>query len=187
MSQHQKETLESFIQETFASKNSKLGCIDLVEMVIKTDSQPIKQRYYPLYRVLQAEVNLELEQMLADDIVEPSESPWSSPIVMIRKKTGGWRFCVNYHPLNKVTVPDAYPIPFVSATLDKLRDARYLSTLDINSAYWQIPVANDSRPLTAYTVPSRGLFQFKRMPFDLTNAPVWLEASSFPLPNIYFQ
>lgn len=89
MSQHQKETLESFIQETFASHNSKLGCTNLVEMVIKTDSQPIKQRYYPLSRVLQAEVNLELEQMLADDIVEPSDSPWSSPIVMIRKKGDG--------------------------------------------------------------------------------------------------
>lgn len=73
-----------------------------------------------------------------------------------------------------MTVPDAYPIPFVSATLDKLRDARYLSTLDIKSAYCQIPVDKDSRPLTAFTVPSRGLFQFKRMPFGLTNAPaVW--------------
>lgn len=170
----QREILETLIGEIFPPGGSKLGCTTLVELVIKTNSPPIKQRYYPLSKALQTEVNSELEQMLADDIIEPSESPWSSPIVMIKKKTGGWRFCVDYRQLNKATVPDAYPIPYVSATLDKLRDARYLSTLDIKSAYWQIPVSKESRPLTAFTVPSRGLFQFKRMPFGLTNAPaVW--------------
>lgn len=94
---------------------------------------------------------------------------------MVRKKSGGLRFCVDYRQLNKVTIPDAYPISYVSATLDKLRDAKFLSTLDMKSAYWQIPVAPESRrPLTAFTIPNRGLFQFKRMPFGLTNAPaVW--------------
>lgn len=170
----QRQTLDNLLNESFLAMGTKLGCTNLVQLVIKTESAPIKQRYYPLSHALQKIVNEELDKMLADDIVEPSDSPWSSPIVMIRKKSGDWRFCVDYRSLNRVTVPDAYPIPYVSATLDKLRDAKYLSTLDIKSAYWQIPIAPESRPLTAFTVPTRGLFQFKRMPFGLTNAPaVW--------------
>lgn len=166
--------LDDLINTTLSDMSDHVGCTNLVELVIKTDSPPIKQRYYPLSRALQTEVNAELEKMLADGIVEPSDSPWSSPIVMIKKKSGGWRFCVDYRALNRVTVPDSYPIPYVSATLDKLRDAKYLSTLDIKSAYWQIPISEESKPLTAFTVPTRGLFQFKRMPFGLTNAPaVW--------------
>lgn len=158
----------------FSEMGDKLGCTNLVELEIRTKSSPIKQRYYPISPALQKEVNVELETMLRDGIVEPSNSPWSSPIVMIKKKTGGWRFCVDYRALNRETVKDSYPLPYVSATLDKLRDARYLSTLDIKSAYWQIPIAESSRPLTAFTVPFRELFQFKRMPFGLTNAPaVW--------------
>lgn len=170
----QERSLHALIDDTFTKMSDKLGCTTLVELVIKTDSSPIKQRYYPLSRVLQNEVNAELDKMIADGIVEPSESPWASPIVMIKKKSGGWRFCVDFRALNRVTVADSYPLPWVSNTLDKLRDARYLSTLDIKSAYWQIPIADESKPLTAFTVPSRGLFQFKRMPFGLTNAPaVW--------------
>lgn len=173
LSLDQEKLLDDLIQNTFSNMDG-LGCTNLVELSIKTDSPPIKQRYYPLSRALQTEVNAELEKMLADGIVEPSDSPWSSPIVMIKKKTGGWRFCVDYRSLNRVTVPDSYPIPYVSATLDKLRDAKYLSTLDIKSAYWQIPISEQSKPLTAFTVPTRGLFQFKRMPFGLTNAPaIW--------------
>lgn len=170
----QQKRLELVIKDIFCSMKSEIGCTNLVELKIKTNSDPIKQRYYPLSRVLQNEVNAELEEMLRKDIIEPSNSPWSSPIVMVRKSGGGWRFCVDYRSLNRVTVKDSYPIPFVSATLDKLRDARFLSTLDIKSAYWQIPVSKESRPLTAFTVPNRGLFQFKRMPFGLANAPaVW--------------
>ncbi|XP_050295859.1 uncharacterized protein LOC126735794 [Anthonomus grandis grandis] len=170
----QKGTLDRLIEDVFSNMSSTLGCTNLVKLEIRTNSAPIKQRYYPLSRALQKDVNTELEQMIANGIVEPSISPWSSPIVMVKKKTGEWRFCVDYRALNRVTIKDSYPIPFVSATLDKLRDAKFLSTLDIKSAYWQIPIAPESRPLTAFTVPTRGLFQFTRMPFGLTNAPaVW--------------
>lgn len=93
--------------------------------------------------------------MLAADIIQPSQSPWASPIVIVRKSDNTYRFCVDYRKLNKVSIPDAYPLPFVSATLDKLRDAQYLTTLDIESAYWQIPVAKESQPLTAFVVPDR--------------------------------
>lgn len=167
----QKVQLNQMLEKMFSQMGTGIGCTTLVEHVIKTDSPPIKQRHYPLSPALQAQVNKELEAMLANDIIEPSNSPWASPIVLVRKSDGSHRFCVNYKKLNEVSQPDAYPIPFVSYTLDKLREARYLSTIDIKSAYWQIPMAKESRPLTAFVVPTRGLFQFKRMPFGLHNAP----------------
>lgn len=167
----QRKSLWEMLDKAFSDMGDTLGCTHLVEHVIHTSSPPIKQRYYPLSPALQKEVNAELDDMLRNDIIEPSKSPWSSPIVMVKKSDGKWRFCVNYKRLNAVSTPDAYPIPYVSGILDKLRDARYLSTLDIKSAYWQIPVAKESRPLTAFTVPNRGLFQFKRMPFGLHSAP----------------
>lgn len=91
---------------------------------------------------------------------------------MVRKKEPNkYRFCVDFRKLNQVTERDAYPIPYVSSTLDKLRDARYLSSLDIRSAYFQVPLPESSKPLTAFTVPNRGLFQFRRLPMGLANAP----------------
>lgn len=174
LTEPQRKILTDVIDDAFSKIGDKLGCTDLVELTIRTNAAPIKQRYYPISPALQKDVNAELEAMLADDIIEPSTSPWSSPIIMVKKPDGRWRFCVDYRALNKVSIPDAYPLPFVTRTLDKLRDARYLTTLDIKSAYWQIKVAKESRPLTAFTVPTRGLFQFKRMPFGIHSAPaVW--------------
>lgn len=171
LSSDQKRILDNLVKSTFKSMSGTLGCTHMVEHVIRTNSSPIKQRHYPLSPALQKEVNLELDQMLKNGIVEPSNSPWASPIVLVKKPDGRYRFCVNYKKLNEVSLPDAYPLPFVNSTLDKLRDARYLTTLDIKSAYWQIPMAESSRPMTAFVVPTRGLYQFKRMPFGLHNAP----------------
>lgn len=148
-----------------------LGCTNLIEHEIITDSAPIKQRYYPVSPVVQKQIDAELNKMLEQDIIEPSKSPWSSPVLLVPKKDGTHRFVVDYRQLNKVTKKDAYPLPYVSAILDRLRNARFLSSLDIKSAYWQVPVKESSRELTAFTVPGRGLFHFKKMPFGLTNAP----------------
>lgn len=167
----QSEELHNLIVDLFSEVPSELGCTSLTEHVIKTKAEPIKQRFYPISPALQKHVNAQLNDMLEQGIVEPSTSPWASPIVMVKKKDGSYRFCVDYRKLNYVTERDAYPLPLVSNTLDKLRDARYLSSLDIKSAYWQIKMADDSKPLTAFTVPGRGLFQFCRMPFGLHNAP----------------
>lgn len=116
-------------------------------------------------------MNKELDQMLEDGVVVPSNSPWSSPVVLVKKPDGSHRFCVDYRQLNKITKRDAYPLPYVSDTLDKLKGAKYLSTIDIKSTYWQGPLEKSSREKTAFTVPGRGLFHFVRMPFGLHNAP----------------
>ena len=119
---------------------------------------------------MQKLINEELDAMLGAGIVEKSDSPWASPIVMVKKKDNSFRMCVDFRKLNAVTAKDSYPLPFVSATLDKLKGAKFLSTIDVKSAFWQVPISRDSRKYTAFTVPGRGLFQFTRMPFGLHNA-----------------
>lgn len=154
-----------------ASANVKNGT-DLVQHSIDTgNSKPIKQRYYPVSPAVQTIINQELDKMLKEGVVERSSSPWSSPVVLVRKSDGSHRFCVDFRKLNAVTKRDAYPLPYVRHILDKLRDARYLSSLDLKSAYWQVKVAAEDREKTAFTVPGRGLFHFVRMPFGLHNAP----------------
>lgn len=164
--------LEQLIERWRAKQPAQLGATSKVQHIIDTgDSRPIKQRYYPISPHNQKIMDRELEDMLAQGIVERSNSAWSSPVVLVKKPDGSVRFCVDYRKLNQVTKRDAYPLPYVTNILDRLRDARVLSTIDIKSAYWQVAVAAESREKTAFTVPNRGLFQFKRMPFGLHNAP----------------
>lgn len=166
----QSEQLNNLIGEVFSDMPEILGCTTMVKHDIKTKAAPIRQRYYPISPALQVHVNKELDEMLRQGIVEPSSSPWSSPIVMVKKKDGSYRFCVDFRKLNKVTERDSYPLPNITHTLDKLRDARYLTSLDIKSAYWQVPLTEEAKPLTAFVVPGRGLFQFRRMPMGLHNS-----------------
>lgn len=168
----QQQQLDDLLLTSFPVCNdNELGCTNLVEHEILCDSPPIKQRYYPISPKMQEIVDKELNEMLRLGVVQKSTSPWSSPILLVPKRDNTYRFCVDYRKLNKVTQHDAYPLPYVSATLDKLRDARYLSSLDVKSAYWQIKMSEKSRPFTAFTVPNRGLFEFLRMPFGLMNSP----------------
>lgn len=167
----QREALDGLLNEKFNSMGDVLGITALVEHEIITDSTPIKQRYYPVSPVRQRMIEEEVRKMLELDVIEPSRSAWSSPVLLVPKKDGTTRFCVDYRKLNAVTKKDAYPLPYISSILDRLREARYLSSLDIKSAYWQVPISKASREKTAFTVPGLGLYHFKRMPFGLTNAP----------------
>lgn len=171
MTKDQKKELETLVDTQFEIMGNNLGCTNMVQHVIKTTHPPIRQRHYPLSKPVQEAVNAEVDEMLKSGVIEPSKSPWCSPILLLKKPDGRYRFVVDFRQLNKVTERDAYPLPFVSATLDKLRNARFLSTLDIKSAYWQIPLSEESKPLTAFVIPNKGLFQFRRMPMGLHNAP----------------
>ena len=110
-----------------------------------------------------------LNEMLERGVVEPSASPWASPIVLVRKKDESTRFCVDYRKLNDVTRKDAYPLPRIDATLDTLHGSQWFSTLDLLSGYWQVEVDEADRQKTAFCT-TKGLFQFKVMPFGLCNA-----------------
>lgn len=148
------------------SDGKKIGCTKLVQHVIRTSSQPIRQRSYRMNPIMQKHIDTELK-----GIIEPSESPWSSPVLLIPKKDGSFRFCVDFRKLNQVSLRDSYPLPYMSAILENLRDAHYLSSIDIKSAYWQIELEGNSKQYTAFNIPGRGLFQFPRMSYGLHNGP----------------
>ena len=157
--------------DVIASSTSDLGKTDRLRHSIHTgDAGPVRQ---PVRRVppqRREEVRKLLSEMLERGVVEPSTSPWASPIVLVRKKDGSTRFCIDYHKLNDVTRKDAYPLPRIDATLDTLHGSQWFSTLDLLSGYWQVEVDEADRQKTAFCTPE-GLFQFKVMPFGLCNAP----------------
>jgi hypothetical protein len=107
--------------------------------------------------------------MLDQGVIEPSNSPYSSPVVLVKKKDGTNRFCIDFRQLNKITIFDAEPMPDMESVLSKLAGHKYISKLDLSKGYWQIPISDNARKLTAFTTP-KGLFQFKVMPFGLVNA-----------------
>lgn len=158
--------------ESISFERKGLGRTELLVHTIDTgDCKPIKQRYYPISPHRLVELNRQLDEMLEQDVVETSTSAWNNPTLFTPKSNGELRFCLDSRKLNSVSKHDAYPLPYVSGILDQLRDARFLSSIDLKSAFWQIPLDEQSKERTAFTVPGRGLFQFKVMCFGLTGAP----------------
>lgn len=130
----------------------------------------VKVRPYRIPEAKLIDVHQEIETMLKLDIIEESTSPWNSPIVMVAKPNGTWRFCNDFRQLNNVSKFDAYPMPRVDELIERLGKAKYLTTLDLTKGYWQIPLSQESKEKTAFSTP-RGLFQYKVMPFGLHGAP----------------
>jgi hypothetical protein len=117
-----------------------------------------------------AVIDENVAKMLAAGVIEESDGAWGFPVVLVRKKDGEVRFCIDYRALNKVTKRDGYPLPRIDETLESLHGARLFSTLDLRAGYWQIEVAPEDRDKTAFTT-RQGLYRFRRMPFGLMNAP----------------
>ena len=108
--------------------------------------------------------------MLTHDIIQPSSSPWASPIVLVKEKDGSMHFCIDYRKVNAVTRKDAYPLSRVDDALDTLASCKWFTTLDLLSGYWQLEVDATDREKTAFTT-SEGLYEFTKMQFGLCNAP----------------
>ncbi|RXN12176.1 Transposon Ty3-I Gag-Pol poly [Labeo rohita] len=149
----------------------RTGRTDVLQHRIYTTCQvPIKQRPYRLSPVKQQAMEEQLEVMLKEGIVEPSHSAWASPVVLVPKKNGNLKFCVDYRKVNATTESDAYPLPNIAEILESLSGASIFATIDLNSGYWQVEMDPDSKAKTAFIV-SAGLYHFNVMPFGLKNTP----------------
>ena len=163
--------LEKYSEVFVNGPDEPLGRTCAVEHSIDTrDTQPIKQRPYRIPVHLHHVVDQQVEEMLARGLVRPSNSPWSSPSALAPQKDGDYRFCVDFRRLNAVTREDAYPMPRADEIFDKLGGARYFTTLDLASGYWQVSVNEEDIEKTAITVGSNH-YEFTVIPFGLTNAP----------------
>ena len=167
----QTEQLKSVLMKYHKCFDNKLGCTSLVQHHIDTgDTKPIKLRPYRVSPYRKEIISKEITTMLNTGIIEPCISPYAAPITLQPKKDGSLRFCVDYRELNSVTVRDVYPIPRIDDTLDQLQHAKYFSSMDLRSGFWQIELNPASRDKTAF-ISHAGLYRFRVMPFGLTNAP----------------
>ena len=132
-------------------------------------SPPICSPPYQIADKWREQVRGVLDGLCAEGILVPSKSPWSSSIVPVPKKDGSVRVCVDFHKINKVTVLDPYCIPLVTDIVDRVADCQYLSKLDLNQGFHQVPLAEDVQMKTAIITPF-GKFQFTTMPFGLVNS-----------------
>ena len=157
--------------DVFSVNDMDLGRTHLTQHEIPTgDSRPVKQ---PPRRVPMALVKEEAEaiqNLRRQGVIRESSSPWASPIVLVRKKNGKIRPCVDYRRVNSLTQKDAYPIPRTQECLDAMAGSIIFSTLDMTSSYFQIPIKEEDIHKTAF-VTRQGLYEFTTMPFGLTNAP----------------
>uniref|UniRef100_A0A8C9TDM7 Gypsy retrotransposon integrase-like protein 1 n=1 Tax=Scleropages formosus TaxID=113540 RepID=A0A8C9TDM7_SCLFO len=166
-----KERLASLLRDFEYLFSGKLGKTSLVAHIIDTGTA--KPVCLPPYRASPAKrkiIEEQISKMLEDDIIEPASGPWASPIVIVEKPGTEPRFCVDFRKVNKCTVRDSYPLPRVDDSLDFLARGKFISTLDLARGYWQVSLAADSRPKSAF-ISHKGLYQFKVMPFGLSNAP----------------
>ena len=161
--------------DIFSQGPNDLGRTKLVKHKINTgNAKPIKQPPRRLPYSKRTAANQAITDMENQGIIEPSTSPWASPIVLVEKKDGSLRFCVDYRKLNNITVKDSYPLPRIDDTLDALGGSQWFSTLDLKSGYWQVEMDSNDKEKTAFGVAG-GLWQFRVMPFGLCNAPATFE------------
>ena len=159
----------------FAESDDDLGRTHLVQHDIQTgEAAPIRQ---PPRRVPEAQrevMDEEVAKMLRQGVIEPGQSPWASPVVLVKKKDGSTRFCVDYRRLNTLTQFDAYPLPRIDETIDSLAGSKFFTTLDLLSGYWQVGLTEAARQKSAFVTRS-GLYLWNVMPFGLCNAPATFE------------
>ena len=147
------------------------GRTDAITLAINTGNQePVRSHPYRIPPRWREEVRGQINQLLELGIIRPSESPWSSSVVTVRKKDGGVRICIDYRAVNSVTAPDPYQMPFIEEILDTLASAKFISKVDLNKGFHQIPVKSEDMEKTAFCTPWCK-FEFARMPFGLRNGP----------------
>lgn len=177
LTEEQKDLFAQFLAEfqDIFSEGIVAGNCNVVEHTINVNnSNPIKQAPRRIPLKMRREVEQILEDTKRQKVIEESQSPWVSPAVMVKKKDGSIRFCVDYRKLNSVTSKDSYPIPRIDDMLDQLSGNSWFSSLDLKSGYWQVKIRPEDKEKTAFSI-GNGLWQFTVMPFGLCNAPATFE------------
>ena len=174
---HESLSLSQKIEaETVLSKHSKIlsdlpGTVTIAEHRVNLNSEvPVKVKQYPLPFQAEETVRKEVDKMLKLGVIEPSQSPYSSPVLLVKKPDGSARFVLDFRKLNQITEFDAEPIPDPELLFSKLEGKKFFSKLDLAKGYWQIPMRECDKPKTAFQTP-QGLFHFVKMPFGLSTAP----------------
>jgi transposase InsO family protein len=172
LSNQQKSQLFEALQRLPEAQENKIGLTTLIEHHIDTGmNKPVTQRPYLVSPHTQEKIYKELDRLLGLGIVEESNSDWSNPLVVVEKANKSTRLCIDARKLNEVTIKDEYPLPNINRILAQLRTSKFLSSIDLKDAFFQIPLSEESRHKTAFAVPGRGFFQFCRCPFGLSNSP----------------
>ena len=158
--------------DVFSCGDNDQGKTDLVthSIELQPGTRPIKQAPRRQGPEKEAEIERQVQKLEQQGIIEPACGAWSSPVVLVKKKDGSWRFCIDYRRLNAVTVQDAYPLPRIDESLEALAGSHYFSTLDLMSGYWQVPLDEDAKIKSAFCTRG-GLWKWRVLPFGLTAAP----------------
>ena len=159
-------------QDIFSLEPHEIGCTDITEHDIELlDHEPFKERFRRITPPLVEEVRQHIQEMLDGGAIHPSQSPWCNAVVLVRKKDGSLRFCIDFRHLNAKMKKDSYPLPWMQETMESMVGARYSSCMDLKSGFWQVKMLEKARQYTAFTVGSMGMYEFLRMPYGLCNAP----------------
>ena len=175
--QEQAEQARSLLKEyhdIFSLEKRDMGHTNATKhkIVLKDpDTPPFKEHFCWIPPPQLDEVREHLKLMLDAGVIPPSNSPWCNAVVLVRKKDGLLCFCIDFRKLNSLTVKDSHPLPRICKTLESLTGAAHFSTFDMNSGFWQVPMAKESKQYIAFTLGSMGLYECESMPFGLCNAP----------------
>ncbi|UYV66656.1 hypothetical protein LAZ67_4002457 [Cordylochernes scorpioides] len=175
LSPKEQEDLKQILIKYADLFSPRLGRTNLAKHWIDTeDAKPIKHKPYRVSPKERDIIKDQIDEMLKEGIIRPSSSPWSFPVILVKKRDGKFRFCVDYRKLNEVTVKDVYPIPRIDDVMDTLQGSKYFSAIDLRSGYWQVEIEEKDKEKTAFTT-THGLYEFNVMPFGLCNAPATFE------------
>ena len=155
----------------FSLEPNEIGCTDTTKHVIDLmNDEPFKERFHRIAPPLVDEVCQHIQEMLDGGAIQPSQLPWCNAVVLVRKKDGSLRFCIDFCRLNARTKKDTYPLPHMQETMESMVGARHFSCMDLKSGFWQVKMAEESRQYTTFTVGSMGIYDFLHMPYGLCNA-----------------
>ena len=174
LTRQQEQNLENLLErykDIFAKDENDLGRTNIVKHEIDTGKhKPIKQAAYRVNPHKKRIIEEEISKMFKKGVIQRSNSPWSSPVTLVPKTNGKWRFCTDYRKLNEITRKDNHPLPRIDTLLERFEGSKWFTTLDLASGYWQIGMKEQDIEKTAF-ITHEGLYEFKVMQFELTNAP----------------